>query len=308
MRFPTCFALVMFATAASAASSPAQEIESVQEIMAKVAANQDRAQEMRAAFVYHQDLLLRMLRGNGKTAREEEREYTVTPTPSGTEKQLTKFSGRYEKGGKLIDYDEPGYTYKEVDVDGELINDLAKDLADDKKSRDGIARDLFPLTTRQQKKYTFSLVGRQNYRGREIYRITFKPAGNESWDDDCPPWEGEILVDAHDFQPVVVTTRLAKGLPVVVTTLLGTNLKGLGFKVTYDKFDEGLWFPVNYGSEFEVKALFLYKRKIAVSLKNSGFQRAEVAARVTFDEPMQIDKNMKVREVKSPPPLPPYRR
>jgi len=303
MRFPAFFAFGTFVTA-----SFAQVNESVQEIMARVAANQDRALEARTAFVYHQDLLLRMLRGNGKTAREEEREYTVTPTPSGIEKQLTRFSGRYEKGGKLIDYEEPGFTYKDLDIDGDLINDLAKDLADDKKSRDGIARDLFPLTTRQQQKYAFSLVGRQNYRGREIYRITFKPAGNESWDDDGPPWEGEILVDVNDYQPVVVTTRLAKGLPVVVTTLLGTNLKGLGFKVTYDKFDEGLWFPVNYGSEFEVKALFLYKRKIAVSLKNSGFQHAQVAAKVTFEEPLQIDKSMKVQEVKSPAPPPPERR
>ena len=76
----------------------AQAPPTVQEIMTRVAANQDRAQEMRSAFVYHQDLLLRFLRGNGKTAREEEREYSVTPTPRGTEKQLTRFEGRYERG------------------------------------------------------------------------------------------------------------------------------------------------------------------------------------------------------------------
>jgi hypothetical protein len=57
----------------------------VQEIMAKIAANQDRSQEMRSAFVYRQDLLLRFLRGNGKTAREEEREYNVTPTANGSD-------------------------------------------------------------------------------------------------------------------------------------------------------------------------------------------------------------------------------
>ena len=73
----------------------------------------------------------------------------------------------------------------------------------------------------------------------------------------------------------------------------------------HDKFDEGLWFPVSYGSEFEVKALFFYKRKIAVSLRNTGFQRAQVAAKVSFDEPLQIDKTMKVQEIKAPVNPPP---
>jgi hypothetical protein len=93
----------------------------------------------------------------------------------------------------------------------------------------------------------------------------------------------------------------------VVTTLLGTILKGLGFKVTYDKFDEGLWFPVSYGSEFELKALFFYKRRIAVTLKNSDFQRAQVSAKVSFEEPLQIEEIMKVPEIKTPvlPPIPP---
>ena len=87
----------------------------------------------------------------------------------------------------------------------------------------------------------------------------------------------------------------------MVKTLLGTNLKGLGFKLTYEKFDEGLWFPVTYGAEFEVKAVFFYKRKIAIALNNKGFQHARVEAKVSFDEPLQVDKNMKVPEVNIPP-------
>jgi hypothetical protein len=283
----------------------AQVGPTVEEIMIRVAGNQDRAQEMRSAFVYHQDLLLRLLRGNGKTAREEEREYNVTPSPTGSQKQLTRFEGRYEKDGRLVDYHEPGFNYKDVDIDGDLIDGLADDLADDKRSRDGIAKDLFPLTTNQQKRYAFKLIGRDDYRGKSVYRITFKPIHPALTDEDGTPWEGELAVDAGDFQPVMVTTRLAKGLPVAVRTLLGTNLRGLGFKVTYDKFDEGIWFPVSYGSEFEVKALFFYKRKIAVSLRNSGFQRAKVSAKVSYDEPMQIEKSMKVQEIKAPANPPP---
>jgi len=81
----------------------AQEKETVEQIMAKVAANQDRSQDMRTAFVYHQDVLLRFKRGNGKIAREESREYTVTPSSKGSQKNLTHFLGKYEKDGRLIE-------------------------------------------------------------------------------------------------------------------------------------------------------------------------------------------------------------
>ncbi len=112
-------------------------------------------------------------------------------------------------------------------------------------------------------------------------------------------------MDTQEYQPVFVSTHLAKGLPVVVKTLLGTNLKGLGFKLTYNKFDEGLWFPVTYGAEFELKAVFLYKRKISIALNNSGFKHALVATKLSYEEPLQIEKSMKVKEVKSPLPPPP---
>ena len=45
-----------------------------------------------------------------------------------------------------------------------------------------------------------------------------------------------------------------------------------GFKVSYQKFDEGLWFPVTCGGEFKLKALFLYSRRAGLSLQNSDFQ------------------------------------
>src|SRR6266571_3678416 len=133
--------------AAAAAADPRQSCElRVEEIMARVAANQERSQELRAAFVYRQSLLVRFKRGNGRLAREEVREFTVTPKPLGSEKTLVRFAGKYERDGKLIDYSEPGFTYKDLDLDGELIDDFADDFAGDRDSRDGIARDLFPLT------------------------------------------------------------------------------------------------------------------------------------------------------------------
>src|SRR5215831_12066689 len=83
--------------------------ESADATMAKVAQNQDRAQEMRSAFVYNQNLFIRFKRGNGKVCREELREFTVSPTATCTKKDLTRFLGRYLKDGKLVEYKEAGF-------------------------------------------------------------------------------------------------------------------------------------------------------------------------------------------------------
>jgi hypothetical protein len=267
----------------------AQQPEPAEIIMAKLAANQERAQEMRSAFVYHQSMLIRFKRGNGKLAREEEREYVVTPTDRGFKKDLTHFVGKYERGGKLIEYDKPGYQYKGTDIDGSFADSLAESLTNDKETRDGMSKDPLPLTLRMQEKFNFQLEGKENYRGTDVYRVTFKPKRLsllDCDDDDASCWAGEVLVDAHEYQPVLVTSWLAKSLPKAVQILLGTNLKHLGFKVAYKKFDEGLWFPVTYGSEFEVRGLFFYKRTIALAATNSGFRRADVSSTVRFALPM----------------------
>jgi hypothetical protein len=255
---------------------------SAADIMAKVAENQDRAQQARSEFVYQQNLLVRFRRGNSKLAREERREYAVTPTPSGLEKTLIRFSGKYERDGKLIEYDKPHYKYKDTDIDGDVISDLADDMTNDNGSRDGMAADLFPLTGREQKKYTFRLKGTESYRGRGVYRVEFSPARDRE-DGSC--WAGEVLVDKREYQPVAVSTRLAKGIPFWVKTVLGTNLKYLGFSLAYERFDDGIWFPVSYGGEFEIRAVFFYKRLISISMANTGFRRASVASRITYAEP-----------------------
>src|ERR1039458_4036718 len=89
----------------------------VAEIMAKVGANQTQAEAKRREYVYTQKQTLRMIRGNGKVAREEHREYVVTPHQKKTDKQLARFDGRYESKGKYFIYDQPDYHYKGLDID-----------------------------------------------------------------------------------------------------------------------------------------------------------------------------------------------
>ena len=285
-------AVVLAAAMAQSAQLPdTPEEVSVESIMASVARNQDRAQELRQTYVYNQSLILRFRRGNGKPAREETREYVVTPTEKGTGKELTRFAGSYEEDGRMIPYSEPGFRYKDTDIDGDLIDSLAEDLANDRQSRDGIRAELFPLTTQEQRKYHFELKRTEEYRGQLVHMITFKPV--KEWDEeDGTPWMGEILVDAAECQPVLITTQLAKGIPIPVQVFMGTNLKGLGFKLSYQKFEDGVWFPVSYGAEFEIKAVFFYKRKIAIALNNSGFKKGIVNANVTFDPPQPADKTI----------------
>ncbi|HYP14803.1 MAG TPA: hypothetical protein VEQ63_12820, partial [Bryobacteraceae bacterium] len=73
---------------------------------------------------------------------------------------------------------------------------------------------------------------------------------------------------------------LAKRIPMAVKILLGTNLKGLGFSVAYEKVDDGVWFPSSIGGEFHLRAVFFYSRNISVDVKNSGFRRVDVQSRV----------------------------
>ena len=45
---------------------------------------------------------------------------------------------------------------------------------------------------------------------------------------------------ATAINPLLITTELARKVPLLIRTMLGTNLHGLGFSVPYQKFDEGL--------------------------------------------------------------------
>jgi len=250
-------------------------------IMARVAANQDRAQKMRSAFIYHQDVLVRLNHTNGKLAQEAHSEYTVTPGPNGVSRERTSFTGKYVEHGKVVEYHDPTERREHVriDIDGSVVMGLADDMAKD-ESKDGIPRDMFPLTAREQSKYEFRLEGTEDYRGTQVYRITFEPRKDVHEEDSI--WAGEALIDVKECQPVLVTTHQSFKMPVLVKTLLGTNLEHMGFKVAYKKFDEGLWFPVTYGGELKVRAVFFYARRIGISLRNSGFQRADVNSSITY--------------------------
>jgi hypothetical protein len=124
-------------------------------------------------------------------------------------------------------------------------------------------------------------VGGEMYRGRSVYRVAFQPKAHANLDCD-EAWKGEALIDAEENQPVLVTTEMAQKVPTAVKVLLGTDIKGLGFSVTYRKFADGVWFPVSYGGEFEVRGVFFYKRKISVAMQNSDFRKTDVTSTLVY--------------------------
>lgn len=259
----------------------------VAEIMAKVGVHQTADEARRREYVYTQKQTLRLLRGNGKVAREEHREYVVTPHRKSTGKRLARFDGRYEANGRYFTYDKPDYHYKGMDIDGDLINSLSEGLTNDKGARDGLAANLFPLTEKQQEYYQFQFKGTETFRSHQVYRVSFEPKAKVhlvDTDDGSGIWKGEALIDAAEFQPVSIHTSLAFKIPAVVKILLGTNIAGLGYAVSYEKSDDGVWFPVSYGGEFSVRGLFFYKRIMSVSLVNGDFRKQDVNSQVLYSD------------------------
>ena len=273
---------MLLAAGCAAAQVAPEATPTIDEIMSRVARNQAKTLDARTSYVYHQSQLLRMLRGSHKVAREEHREYVVTPKDRGFVKKLAHFEGKYESHGQLVSFDKPGYHYKSLDLDADLLQSFSEDMTNDKDSRDGIAHVLFPLTYHQQLKYAFKLEGTETRDGRQVYRVSFTPKPKPKLDDDGAIWKGEALIDAAEYQPVKVTTSMAWKMPLAVKTLLGTNISGLGFTVTYQRVADGVWFPVSYGGEFKFRGLFLYERSVTISMKNSDFQRTDVTSSIAY--------------------------
>jgi hypothetical protein len=283
--------LPVLAVSAAASSEPVPDPRLVME---RVAANVEATTEARRQYVYHQTVRSSLVRTNGQVSRKEKREYTVLPSEKGTEKRLVVFAGEYRKGKDLLPYTKPDFQYKEMDIDGELIEELTDELVDDKESHDGIPHSLFPLRAKDLPAYRFTMKGEANVQGRRAYHIAFEPqkrgnciqVGGEN-ESECSgqPWKGEAWIDAEEFQPVRIQTDLSYKVPWAVRVFLGTNLRQTGFSISYKRVAENVWFPSSYGTEFRLNALWFYKRTITLSLDSSQFQRTGAESTVAYELP-----------------------
>jgi hypothetical protein len=199
---------------------------SAAEIMSRVAANQDREQAERNQFVYERKVHRTLRTKTGKLLRDENWVFAMTPGLKGTDMKLISVKGRYWKRNQYLMFD--GLPIPTVGV-----LEVTLDLTTDTNSRDAIDKDLFPLTTDEQQKYTFGLLGERAVRGRQAYDIQFRPINKRDFG-----WMGEALIDKEEFQPISVHTQLSRKVPVVVRTALGTNVHGVGYNIEYTRVDK----------------------------------------------------------------------
>jgi hypothetical protein len=258
--------------AQSSAPASAQPL-TADEIMARVAQNQDRSETLRKQYVYKQHIHIISHKPAGKLLREETADYDVVPMPDKTEKQLKQLTGRYWHKGKYEEFQgEPAP--EEDSLDGSLVKSFRDDLTND-QSKDGLAKDLFPLTSEEQKAYDFKLLGQGTENGRNVYHISFFPKDKKDVD-----WAGEAYIDTAEFEPVRVFTKLSRRVPFFVRTLLGTDVPGLGFNVVYQRQPDGVWFPATFGTEFRLRAIFFINRDVSIGLENSAFEHTHVESRM----------------------------
>lgn len=121
----------------------------------------------------------------------------------------------------------------------------------------------FLLTTAEQDKYDFRLIGQEMVRGRNSFHIGFTPKSKNTL-----AWAGEAFIDATDFQPITVFTKLSRSIPFLVRSM-GTNLAGIGYELDDTRQEDGDWFPISYGTEYEVRLFFHIHRTVSVSTDTS---------------------------------------
>ncbi len=264
-----------------AASAGFGATPSIGDIMSRVAANQAKSLEARKQFVYHQQELVTMRQSNGKTTCEQLREYTVTPMADSIERKWLNPPDKDSEPSRCS-VDLSGNSGEHLSVsmgsEGDSFN------ASFGKTRDGVPRGLFPLTAEEQRLYDYKLAGSATRAGRKVYRVKFQPNKRKDDSGNLGFWKGEALIDAEEFQPVEVNADLTFGIPMPVRILLGTNVHGLGFTVSYRRLADGVWFPSGFGGAFSVRALFFFKQTVSVNVTNSDFRRTDVNSSVTFTE------------------------
>jgi hypothetical protein len=288
-------------------AAPSDPLPVAEAVMAKVATNQDQAEAERAHYVYVQHARMVSRRGDHVMC-EEITDYSITPSSDGSQEQLLKVEGRYLKEHKYLTYtkvlprdeDKPKEADKDKDkkankekpekkekekdpafdpnsdetIDRDIVENMRWNLIHD-KSKDGIDAHLFPLTSKDQADYAFRMVARERLNGRDVFHITFRPKKKDDFG-----WSGDAYIDTTAYEPVLITTGMARKIPFAVRTLLGTNLPGLGFSVTYAPQPDGVWFPVTFSTEFKIHVLFFFNREIILDAQNREFEKTHVTSRI----------------------------
>jgi hypothetical protein len=291
LLLPFTMLLSLSSVTAQQTAAPDGPALTAEVIMARVAVNQDQSEAQRARYVYVQHARATSRKGNTVMC-EELTDSRVTPSGTGSHQELLKLDGRllvkhkYVTYNRLLpgnrddkapveaDHEDLSITVGEDDTDRDLVENIRDHLIND-KSKDGIGNGLFPLTSKNQQDYRFTLLGREPRNGHDCFHIEFHPK-----DKDDFGWKGDAWIDASSYQPVYLRTAMARNIPFAVRTMLGTNVPGLGFTILYAPQPDGVWFPVSFGTEFKIHVLYFFSREIVIDAQNRDFEKTHVSSKI----------------------------
>jgi hypothetical protein len=214
---------------------------------------------------------------------DQKNEKTASPASAEKDKEQKDAKKKEKKDKK--DKDPAFDPDSDETIDRDLVENIRWNLIHD-KSKDGINAHLFPLTSKDQANCTFRMIGRERLNSRDVFHITFRPKNKDDFG-----WSGDAYIDTTALQPVLVTTAMARKIPFAVRTLLGTNVPGLGFTVTYAPQPDGVWFPVTFSTEFKIHVLYFFHRQVFLNAENRDFEKTHVTSRIVGEatpvEPIQ---------------------
>lgn len=232
-------------------------------------------------YVTYDKLLLRDEEKRKAAEEEQKKDKDAKPaTPDSSKDQ--KSGDKKKKKDKDKDKDPVFDPDSDETIDRDLVENIRWNLIHD-KSKDGINAHLFPLTSKDQANYTFRMIGRERLNSREVFHITFRPKNKDDFG-----WSGDAYIDTTAYQPVLITTGMARKIPFAVRTLLGTNVPGLGFTVTYAPQADGVWFPVTFSTEFKIHVLYFFHRQLFLNAENREFEKTHVTSRILEGETAEV--------------------
>ena len=227
-----------------------------------------------------------------KKAEGDQKPDEDKPADSASKDKGEEQKGKNGKKGKN-DKDPAFDPDSDETIDRDIVENIRWNLIHD-KSKDGINGHLFPLTTKDQANYAFRMIGRERLNDRDVFHITFRPKKKDDFG-----WSGDAYIDTSAYQPVLITTGMARKIPFAVRTLLGTNVPGLGFTVRYAPQPDGVWFPVTFSTEFKIHVLYFFHRQVILNAENREFEKTHVTSRIV-GEATPVEKD----EAETPVPKP----
>ena len=246
--------------------------------MAKVAANQDRSEQARKQYVYRQHIHVVTRKTNGKLMREETTDYQMVPQADKTHRQLEKLTGKYWDKHKYIEFSgEPCPRHGQP------------------RCRPGQGHARRPDRTEVERRIRAEPVSVFDEEAARLHASSWLVVRRSK--DTMPTasalrrptraeydWAGEAYIDAADFEPIYVYTKLSRKLPFAVQNACWAPTFRASDTACVTKSSRAeCGFRRLTAPSLRLHVLFFLNREMMVSLDNKDFQQTHVETKITAD-------------------------